>query len=314
VPDEGALKPHLSWSQVQMFSMCGERYRRRYIQGEIIPPGIACMVGRATHSGIEANLRAKLATGSLLPTDAVSAAARDALNSAIDKDGVELTEEEQGRGLSAVRGEAVDAAVALSILHHDVLAPQITPAHIERPFRLLLGGFSHDLVGYLDLQETDGCVRDTKTAARSPSVGSADASEQLTCYALARKVLDGAIPPRLTLDVLVKTKTPKAIVQETMRTDADFRPFLQRVAITGRMLNAGLFPPATLGSWCCSPKWCGYWHTCPYAHGRVVSGPGPKTKQVFRTSELGLTLDVKASEDVTDLLAGMAHEDIPDIG
>src|SRR5580700_2286114 len=56
-------KPFLSPTQLEMFSRCGEQYRRRYIEHEIIPPGIAMAKGKGFHAGAEHNMRQKLETG-----------------------------------------------------------------------------------------------------------------------------------------------------------------------------------------------------------------------------------------------------------
>jgi len=32
-------------------------------------------------------------------------------------------------------------------------------------------------------------------------------------------------------------------------------------------INAGIFLPAAPGSWACSERFCGYWHSCPYVSG-----------------------------------------------
>ena len=45
-PDE---KPYLSPSQMGMYCRCGEQYRRRYIEKEIIPPGFALIKGGSVH-------------------------------------------------------------------------------------------------------------------------------------------------------------------------------------------------------------------------------------------------------------------------
>lgn len=272
--DATPKKQQLHWSHINMFLRCGEQYRRRYIMKEIIPPAVVLHVGSGTHKGVEVNLLHKRDKGELLPVDAVAEATRDAVNERWEKEGVTLDADDMDRAIADVRGEAVDTAVALATLHHSELAPKITPQHVERPWVLELSGFPYDLAGQIDIQEkpVNGCkagrIRDTKTTNRTPPPSKADESDQLTMYALAAKVLDGAIPP-LAMDSLVKTKTPKAVTLETWRTDEDLQVLLRRIEVFSRALDRGVFVPAQQDSWICSAKFCGYAATCPYFRGRV---------------------------------------------
>ena len=59
-------KPHLSISQLEMLSKCGEQYRRRYIEEEIIPPAVAMLVGRSVDKSVDENLIHKIQTDELL--------------------------------------------------------------------------------------------------------------------------------------------------------------------------------------------------------------------------------------------------------
>jgi len=254
-----------------MFERCGEQYRRRYVEGEIIPPGIALIVGSATHVAIERDMKEKLSTGKLLALAEVQQAARDAVNLKVEKEGVSLDE---GEDLKASVGEAVDTTVALSTLHHEGLAPDIKPAHVERPWVLELSGFPFDLAGRIDLQEIvvsgrkAGRIIDTKTAKRADR-NKADDSEQLSMYALAAKTLDGEIPD-LRMDLLIKTKVPKSLSLSTSRTDADLGVLLRRVEAHANAIEKGVYHPAPADHWICSTKFCGYARTCPFFRRRVV--------------------------------------------
>lgn len=268
------VKPQLHYSHLSMFTRCGEQYRRRYLEGIIIAPGMALHVGVGTHASVELNLKAKLATGALLPQDAVQDAARDGVVKSIEASGVTLDADEKAAGLKAAQGAAVDMAVALSIVHHLQVAPKVNPAHIERPWVLELRGSKYDLAGRIDIQETGeaatpGTIRDTKTCARSPAAGDADSKDQLTMYALAALTLDGAIPP-LVMDYLVKTKVPKAVTQSTVRTQEDLGVLLRRIEVMISAIQHGVFVPASQENWWCSPRWCGYFDSCPYARKRIV--------------------------------------------
>jgi len=50
-----------------------------------------------------------------------------------------------------------------------------------------------------------------------------------------------------------------------------------RVALLHRInamiagVKAGTFLPAAPGVWACSPKFCGYWHTCPFVNAETIA-------------------------------------------
>lgn len=258
----------LHHTAIDTLSRCGEQFRRRYIEGEIIAPGIFLLVGRATHCSVALNMGHKLETGDMLPAEACAEAARDTLNAEWGK-GIVLTDEEGQQDITMVRGEAVDKAVRLAVLHHDCKAPDLHPTHIERQWTIELPGYDLDLAGTIDIQEGMDAIRDTKTSGKSPSKDVAENSDQLTVYALAARVIDGAVPARLALDYLVDLKRgPKVQTLETTRTADDFQVYLRRVEAVIRALDKGAFVPARQTDWWCSERWCGYAPTCPYFRGR----------------------------------------------
>lgn len=261
-------KPHISPSQMRMLWRCGEQYRRRYIEGERLPPGVAAVIGTGTHRSIEVNLDHKMNTGELLEADQVADAAAEGLNEAWEQ-GVALSDDEQAKGKGKVWGAAVDQAVALAQLHHAELAPTIEPIGLEEKFVVSMDGYPFDLLGYIDIKE-QGVIRDTKTAARAPGQNEADTSEQLTAYAYGYKDAEGELPDHLALDYLVKTKTPKVVCYQTKRTEQDVAVLEARFEQACKVIESQVFTPTSRSNWWCSERWCGYFSTCPYAKGRVV--------------------------------------------
>lgn len=269
---ETAIKPQLHASQLSTLAKCGEQYRRRYIEGEIIPPSSALLIGTATHRSVEANLRNKVRTGgTLLPIEEVKAAAADAFNKEWDNGGVRLEEKELSEGANAVKGKSIDLAVALATVHAEELAPHIEPIsenHIERRFVVELVGYPFDLAGMIDIQEATR-IRDTKTAGKTLTQADADGSEQLTMYALGHHVIDNApLPIEVALDALVKTKVPKAVTVMSSRNTDQVQRLLRRIERAAEVIDKGTFMPAQADSWICSKTWCGYAETCPFWSGR----------------------------------------------
>lgn len=255
-------RPQLHATALNM--QCGEAFRRRYIEREIIPPGVAIIVGIATDRAVSKNLEHKRDTSELLPVEEVADAARDLLNETWESGTVKLDQEEVEAGLKAVRGQAVDKTVRLSVLHATAKAPEIEPTHVQRKWSIELPGYPMDLVGTIDVQEGARAIRDTKTTAKSPPADAAERSLQLTAYALASKVIDGAAPDKVALDYLIDTKTPQAKTLEATRGPEDYRALLARVETVTLAIERGVFMPVTPDHWACSIKWCGYAPSCRF--------------------------------------------------
>jgi len=265
------IKAQLHQSMISMLYGCGEQFRRRYgarfgwnDKEEIIPPGVALIIGISTHKSVEHNLTSKINTGELLPLEEIKDIARDDVATRW-KDGVALTKEES-KQKRKTKGSCIDTAVSLSELHAVGLAPTLNPKAVERKWVVTLDGFPFDLSGAWDVEEKGNIIRDTKTSAKSPSQGDADSSEQLTMYSLAMKVCDNKEPKALFLDHLVKTKTPKIVTLKTRRTAKHRLVLLRRIEIAAEVISKGAFVPANPMDWRCSPKFCGYWNTCKFAN------------------------------------------------
>lgn len=260
---------NLSPSALDMLSRCGEQYRFRYIEGLRIPPAVNMIVGRAVDQSVNVNLQTKIATGGLLEPDVVRDVAAETCSNEFDPANITLDEEERSRGIDAVRGEAIDKSVRLARLHHAEVAPAISPVHVQRRWELEVAGRDATIRGIVDVDEGPGHVRDTKTSKKAPTASAADDSEQLTAYALAHRVLDGAQEVEVALDHLVDLKTPKVVTLRSRRAMPDFERFLARVDRGLLAIRAGIFVPARPTDWWCSERWCGYHDRCPFARRPV---------------------------------------------
>jgi len=266
-------KPQLHQSMIGMIYRCPEQFRRRYgarfgwnDREEIIPPGVNLIVGSATHKSVEKNLSSKIETGELLPIEQIRDIAHDEAAGAWQQE-VRLVDEEMVNP-EQTKGDCIDMAVTLSALHALVLAPIIPVKSVERKWVVTLNDFPFDLGGTWDIEETTGAIRDTKTSAKSPSADAADTSEQLTMYSLAKRVCDKEEAPALYLDYLVKTKTPKVVIQQTTRSEFQQMVMLRRIERAAEIIEKGAFMPANPSEWICSRKWCGYSNTCKFYSGK----------------------------------------------
>lgn len=251
--------------QLGMYGLCGESYRRSYIENEKIPPGFALIGGKVFHKPAEINFRQKIESREDLPiTDFREIAA--ATFEAEIAGGYSLSEEESARGAKIVIGEAKDRSIEMVEFHAKQQAPDYQPILVEEKVRVELPG-THDLLGVIDLADVLDRVIDFKTAARPKSQSEADSSIQLTSYHAAFLAKTGREPSGLLLDTVVKTKT-KTTRQSltTVRTEQDFSALAQRINTVTDAISKGVFPPAAVGAWNCAAKWCGYYSTCKYVN------------------------------------------------
>jgi hypothetical protein len=263
-------KPYVSHSQINLYSNCGEAFRRRYIEGDIIPPGVAALRGRAVHGAAEVNHRQKKKSGIDLSLADLTDAAASTFEETRKREGYSLTPEEQKVGGPIVLGQAKDRAVKLTGLYASHVAPAIEPDLVEERVRIILPAAPVDLLGVLDVTTKQERIKDLKTANRSKAQGEADSSLQLSLYSLAYRVKKGTDPAGIDLEVLVDTTIPKHQRITTTRSRRDYEALVARVNAFLKAKDAGVFPPANVGHWLCSPRWCGYFATCPYVNSERI--------------------------------------------
>ena len=261
-------KPHLSATQLEMYCRCPESYRRRYLEGEVIPPGIALLKGSGFHKGAEVNMRQKIETHRDLPVSDVVDASVAAFEEATAGEYI-LSEEEESRGATVVVADAKDDLAAMATVHATDQAPDYQPVAVEKRVLIELPEAPRDLLGIIDLVDDQDRVVDFKTAGRKKSQGEADVSTQLTVYAAAFTREHGAPPAELRLDCVVQTKrTTSRQVVATTRDSDDFSALAARINAVTQAIAAGSFPPALPGTWWCSDRFCGYWRTCPFVNAK----------------------------------------------
>lgn len=252
---------HISYSQISSYLRCGEAYRRRYIEKEIIPPGIALVRGISIHKGAEEQNRFKLATREDKPKKEVLEVISDSFDTSL-KDGIRLTKEEKSRKAKVI-GQAKDDTIKLGELFCDQMAPTVMPEKVEHSFVVPLND-DIELRGRIDLIDINGALRDLKTSGKKKAQTEADLTDQLTAYALGYEYVFEKPPPKIILDVLVNNKTPNYQLLSTTRTHNDIDIFFRRMQTVLEGIRKGIFLPADPTSWICDPRYCGYAYTCPY--------------------------------------------------
>jgi DNA helicase-2/ATP-dependent DNA helicase PcrA len=238
-PAGGALS--LSFSQVDAYLSCPERYRLRYVVGLSTPAHHALAYGSALHQTIAAF---HLRQGQGTPMTEAELLAEFAAN--WTPDGFLSREHEEARyqaGQDALRRFRIEQ-----------LASGRTPIAIERPFRFRLG--QDQIVGRVDRLDrtpegtviTDYKSSDVREQKRADT--RARDSLQLQVYALAHEAESGELPARVQLHFLdsgvVGSATPDPVRLEKARKTLD-------AAASG--IRSGNFVPRP------SAMTCGY---CPF--------------------------------------------------
>lgn len=258
-------RPHISATQLDMYCRCPEAYRRRYIEGEILPPGVALLRGKSIHAAAERNFTQKIKSGEDMPARDIEGIAVDSFKLAAN-DAVAWTEDEASRGIQNVIAETTDQISHMAKVHAKFQAPEYQPVAVEHEFRIELPG-PRDLIGFIDLIDDKDRVVDIKTAQRAKPQSEADASVQLSIYAAAFALEHEGKQPQLLLDVIVNGKREtKRQVLETTRGQRDIDALAARIDAVTEAIDAGAFPPAVPGAWNCAAKWCGYFRTCRFVN------------------------------------------------
>ncbi len=254
------VKPHLSYTQLNMLLRCGEQYRRRYLEGEKAPPGSAGALGKSFHLAQEFNYRQKITTKQDLPVKEVQNTFSDSFD--IESKNVLWTPEEAEAGIAKVKGELKDDGIRLVETYHKEVASATQPESCEESVTVPLENFPYDLKCVIDLVDDQRVIHDSKTRAKSPTADEAHKSIQLTAYALAYRVSRKKQEKGLQLDVAVRTKTPKIVPLKTTRSNEQIGRLLETMTRAATAIQLGVFLPAPEGAWYCSPKYCGYYGTC----------------------------------------------------
>ena len=84
----------ITQSMLGMFLRCPHQFERRYLRGEIIPPGIAARRGSATHKAAQINHEQKLHTHEDLPVGDLRNAARDHYVRLVKEEGVFISKDQ----------------------------------------------------------------------------------------------------------------------------------------------------------------------------------------------------------------------------
>jgi hypothetical protein len=270
-PQEAARGRFVQWSNSALttLQMCGERFRRRYIEREYVPPSAKQVRGTVVHRVAREAYQRRLKNVDLPSVTE----AKDLAATAFEKQwqgGILLAPDEAVDGLAHAKARAKDFAVDLSGYHVERVAPGITPRAVERRIVVRPRDADIEIHGTIDLVATvpEGeVIRDLKTTEKAPFANAAETSQQLTMYAMVRQAEMGTVPHALALDYLVRTPLRNEMSHKpltTTRSAEDIGALVRRINTAVAAVARGVFVPANPDSWWCSANYCEFYDSCPY--------------------------------------------------
>jgi RecB family exonuclease len=245
----------LSPSQVACFTDCSARFWFNYGLKLPDPKNGTLALGIAVHDAIAEHFRAKIVGAHLDPADAAEAFDRSWWDQ-LEGDTI-LRDEDDPAELRAVGRTLASRYVAEA-------APKIRPAAVEEKVEGTIAGVR--VQGRVDVRETDGTVRDIKTAGRRPDDVAAAHRFQIATYTqIAPEAADVAY-----VDTLVKTKQPQLIQIAHRVDDREIRQTQVMYPLVRDAMRGGLYVPNRASN-LCSRKHCAFWKACTAEFGGTIS-------------------------------------------
>ena len=246
--------PILSPSQIRSFMDCHARWWFKYVLGHPDPPNGNLILGRAVHAALAQNFAQKIETYEDLPHAGVLALFREAW--ALERDQIEFRDEEDPSQLAR-------AGEALVMKYLDEVAPAIEPAAVEFRVEGEIAGVR--VQGFIDVLDVNGRIIDIKTARATPGSVEPMHRFQIATY----RQLTPAASGKGRLDTLVKTNTPKIVLQSFDITENDLRATQTIYARASQAMRSEHYMPNRLSMFC-SRRNCAYWRNCEEEWGGEV--------------------------------------------
>lgn len=250
--------PRITNSILNVYLKCGLRWWIEKQQPDVRWATVRMLIGTGLGAGALRDNQEKIERG----TAATITNITDAAVAAYEQEAGESEVTEPKTDIASGKDSTAEAA--------RVFALQVSPntpgvLEAERPLLAVLRGIQ--LAGTPDVV-TDSGVGDYKTG-QPWTQARADASRQLTAYAILRRVNSGHPPRRVWIDSI--SHSAKGWTAQrfwSTRTAEDIEAFLHVMTRASAAMQAGVALPAAEGSWHCSPRWCPHWNRCPAVNGR----------------------------------------------
>ncbi len=264
---------HRSISQHTQYKLCGEYYRRHYVEGDKREIGIAGKRGLAVDEALTASLECKIRHGKLLPTAEVAAhASREILK--LKKRDVYLTRGEESSGWMNTRARVAKIAGEMATLANDTVATKMQPAATQVNLEPTIPGTDIVVKMYIDVVEKDNSIGDWKTKNRDPGKRAAEQSLQLAIYAWGARTESTpeniVRSPKQTLHCLIaptKTMPVRYMPYSACHDEDSQNRALGALVESDYAIRQGVFMPADPDCFKCSQDYCPYYRECAFGRG-----------------------------------------------
>ena len=259
---------YLSWSQINLWMTCGERYRHQYVLGATRESSSNLEHCKLIHKVVEEMNREKMVTGTIME--------REHMHDRVAEVRDRYTHEVEVWDPKVPDLATFDeTAHELLDLYYDERLPHTRPKAVELRFGVHLDG-DLPFMGFADLLEwgpvnephelvdpeaplvitASDVISDLKCTGKKYGPQRVENSMQLTLYAKALGV------ENVAFDLLVQKKKSEFVRQESFRGPAEQAHAIEVAKGVASMISEGKFPKTDPESWACSKKWCPVWNQC----------------------------------------------------
>lgn len=262
----------LSYTQVRLWQTCGERYRRKYIDGVKEPQSSNLTHGKLVHSMVEEMLRHKMRTADIMTLEEIN----DTISDVISE---KLAEVVLWDPKIPDREVLEASARGLVKLYHEQRLEHAMPKAVEVRVSGMLNG-KVPFRGYIDMLEGNpmimgdytpqdesaslvphhsDSVRDLKVTGKKYGPHQVENALQLTVYAHLMGV------DHVGYDLLVETPKKRVqsfVQQSSVRSPQEKQHGCDVIEGVASAISEGCFPKADPESWVCTRKWCAFYDQC----------------------------------------------------
>lgn len=244
-------------SMLNLYCHCQEAFRRRYLEGEIIPPAIAMAVGTGVHYAAEINHRQKINSGFDMLASELMEYAAEGFEDEVEANGVYFTGSKQELNKELVKAQ--DLSVSLAKSYAQKIAPQIIPVQAELKIMAQHADLPIPFSGTVDVVDAKNLCLDLKTAKAKWRAGKERETVQPIIY---RWMLHENFGQDFNFGfhVMAYNGDVQYVPVENSNQEMAYVVNIARAMLNS--IQTGCFMPAVPGHWMCQPAYCGYYANC----------------------------------------------------
>lgn len=255
-------KMRVSYSAYATYSLCGEMYRRQYIEKETTGQTLPMIKGLSVHKVAEKNYGQKISTWKDMKRSDLIMYGVEMLRAYKKTGGVILSKDEEKVGKAKIYNQAEQEVIGNTDIYSSSVAPRVQPVAVEQYYKIPLAE-TLELSCVIDTITIDKTIRDIKC---SSGRGLSPKSMQLIIYAEVYRRKFGMFPNQVIIDK-ISSKDGRYTYNELIGQVEleDVNRVIRRLNMMIKGIKSGVFMPASQRDWICNPKWCTFFYRCKYA-------------------------------------------------